>query len=146
MSLIFQVMPNIRPEYLTPNEARSTKKGLILVVEDSEDIRTLLIELLEDEGYRVIFAADGEAGIAQANLYNPQLILMDLSLPGLNGWQTVRRLRQQPEFADTPIVALTAHATDRDEERALEAGCSGYISKPFDMNNLLEQVVIFMPS
>ena len=117
-----------------------TKSALILVVEDSEDIRALLNELLEDEGYRLVFAVNGEEGLEMAQAHSPQLVLMDLSLPGIDGWETVRRLRQFPQFRQTPVLALTAHATQRDQQRALDAGCTGYISKPFDADELLAKV------
>ena len=120
-------------------------RKLILIVEDSEDIRYLLVQLLEEEGYRTEVATDGEAGFSAAQRLQPQLILMDLSLPGMDGWETVRRLRRLSQFTSTPIIALTAHATDKDKERALAAGCTAYISKPFDMETLLEQLAKYLP-
>ncbi|OJV97197.1 MAG: two-component system response regulator [Chloroflexi bacterium 54-19] len=116
----------------------------VLVVEDSEDIRTLLEELLEAEGYNLVFATNGEEGLEKAKREHPDIILMDLSLPGMDGWETVYRLRQLAEFKTTPVIALTAHATRKDEERALAAGCTGYISKPFDMENLLNYIASFV--
>ena len=115
----------------------------IMIVEDSEDIRTLLAELLEGEGYDLVFATNGEEGLEMAQQAHPDIILMDLSLPGMDGWETVFRLRQLDEFKQTPIVALTAHATRKDEERALAVGCTGYISKPFDMEKLLQYIASF---
>ncbi len=115
----------------------------IMVVEDSEDIRTLLAELLEGEGYGLVFATNGEEGLETAQKEHPDIILMDLSLPGMDGWETVYRLRQLADFKATPIVALTAHATRKDEERALAVGCTGYISKPFDMDKLLQYIATF---
>jgi len=116
----------------------------LLVVEDSEDIRKLLEELLEAEGYNLIFATNGEEGLETAKRERPDIILMDLSLPGMDGWETVFRLRQLTEFKATPIIALTAHATRKDEERALAAGCTGYVSKPFDMEKLLDYIASFV--
>ena len=116
----------------------------VLIVEDSEDIRTLLEELLEAEGYNLTFATNGEEGLETAQRVRPDIILMDLSLPGMDGWETVYRLRQLADFKTTPIIALTAHATRKDEERALTAGCTGYISKPFDMETLLNYVAGFV--
>ncbi len=118
----------------------------IMIVEDSEDIRVLLAELLEGEGYDLVFATNGEESLETAQAIHPDIILMDLSLPGMDGWEAVYRLRQLPAFKKTPIVALTAHATRMDEERALAVGCTGYISKPFDMDNLLQYLASFGPS
>ncbi len=116
----------------------------VMIVEDSEDIRHLLEELLEGEGYNLVFATNGEEGLETAKRERPDIILMDLSLPGMDGWETVYRLRQLAEFRTTPIIALTAHATRKDEERALAAGCTGYVSKPFDMENLLDYIASFV--
>ncbi len=120
-------------------------KKVILIVEDSEDIRSMLVELLEDEGYHTAVATNGQEGLDSAQHLQPALILMDLSLPGMDGWETVRRLRRLPSFKSTPIIALTAHASEMDKQRALAAGCSAYISKPFDMETLLEQLSLFLP-
>jgi two-component system cell cycle response regulator DivK len=127
-----------------PEEAVAVDPHIrILIVEDSEDIRALLEELLEGEGYSLVFATNGEEGMEMAKREQPNLILMDLSLPGMDGWEAVYRLREMPEFKKTPIVALTAHATRKDEERALAVGCTGYISKPFDMEKLLQYIASF---
>lgn len=129
----------------TPGDMEVGPHIRVMIVEDSEDIRLLLEELLESEGYNLVFATNGEEGLETANREHPDIILMDLSLPGMDGWETVYRLRQLAEFKSTPIIALTAHATRKDEERALAAGCTGYISKPFDMENLLEYIGSFAP-
>lgn len=118
-------------------------KGLILVVEDSYDIRLLLGQIFEDEGYQVISAEDGQSAIDKAKLYHPSLILMDMALPGLSGWKAVELLRQIDEFKQTPIIAVTAHAFPKDEERAMAVGCTAYVSKPFDIVSLLEQIDSF---
>jgi two-component system cell cycle response regulator DivK len=140
MSLIFDSPYN-------NNQAQSEESvgplTRIMIVEDSEDIRTLLAELLEGEGYDLVFATNGEEGLETAKAIQPDIILMDLSLPGMDGWEAVYRLRQLPAFKKTPIVALTAHATRKDEERALAVGCTGYISKPFDMDKLLQYIASF---
>lgn len=141
MSLLYE--PNLVTEKQKSGQstmANTVNKKSVLVVEDSDDIRHLLWELLEDEGYLVHLAATGEEGILKAQAHQPHLILMDLSLPGINGWEVVRRLRANPQFELTPILALTAHASSRDEQNALAAGCSGYISKPFDMDDLLNRL------
>ena len=139
MSLTFE--PDVSSDDLPSSALRSNS---ILIVEDSEDIRTLLSELLEDTGQQLVFATNGEDGLTAAQSHQPRLILMDLSLPGMDGWETVRQLRRMPSFEQTPILALTAHATDRDRQRAIEAGCSDYISKPFDADELLEKVAKFL--
>ena len=139
MSLTFE--PDVTKDELTRSTSDSEP---ILIVEDSEDIRALLNELLEDTGQQLVFAVNGEDGLTAAQSYQPRLILMDLSLPGMDGWETVRQLRRMPAFEQTPILALTAHATDRDRQRAIEAGCSDYISKPFDADELLEKIAKFL--
>jgi len=112
----------------------------ILVVEDSKDISGLLGEILEDEGYLVFYAENGNQAIAQAFATQPQLILMDLSLPELNGWEVVKRLRTASEFYTTPIIAVTAYASTSDRHRAMSIGCTDYISKPFDIDMMLKRV------
>lgn len=112
----------------------------ILVVEDSKEIRNLLGEILEDEGYQVFYAENGLQALEQVPQVRPQLILMDLSLPEVDGWEVVQRLRATPDFITIPIIAITAHATKSDREKALEIGCNGYISKPFEIDIMLKCV------
>jgi two-component system, cell cycle response regulator DivK len=112
----------------------------ILVVDDSEDMRVLLQRLLERAGYSVVLAEDGEASLTQAKLYHPKLILMDLSLPGMSGWEAVEHLRKMSEFRDTPIIAVTAHVSPMEEERARDAGCTAHIGKPFNTKVLLQVI------
>jgi CheY-like chemotaxis protein len=107
----------------------------ILVVEDVEYNRDLLVQLLEDE-YEVVTAADGAAGIEAAARHRPDLILMDLSLPGIDGWEATRRLKARPETVAIPVIALTAHAMQGDEERARACGCDDYLTKPIDEDQL----------
>jgi CheY-like chemotaxis protein len=116
------------------------QKQRILVVDDSEDMRDLLQRLLERAGYRVVLAADGQASLTQAKRHHPDLVLMDLSLPDMDGWEAVRHLRKMREFATTPIIAVTAHVSPREEERAMAAGCTAHIGKPFDSRALLQEV------
>ena len=116
------------------------QKHRILVVDDSEDMRDLLQRLLERAGYRVVLAADGQASLTQAKRHHPDLVLMDLSLPDMDGWEAVRHLRKMPEFATTPIIAVTAHVSPREEERAMAAGCTAHIGKPFDTRVLLQSI------
>src|SRR3984893_1447353 len=112
----------------------------ILVVDDSEDMRVAIGWLLEGAGYRVVFAADGQASLTQAKLHHPDLILMDLSLPDMNGWEAVGYLRKMREFRSIPIIAVTAHVSAQEEARAMAAGCTAHIGKPFDTKVLLQEV------
>ena len=111
----------------------------ILIVEDVEMNRDLLVQLLEDD-YALLTAGDGEAGVKLAEKHRPDLILMDLSLPGIDGWEATRRLKASPATCSIPIVALTAHAMQGDDERALAAGCDGYLSKPVDEDLLFRTI------
>ena len=111
----------------------------ILVVEDVELNRDLLVQLLEDE-YEVLTAADGAAGVELARRERPDLILMDLSLPVVDGWEATRRLKGADATRAIPIIALTAHAMSGDRERALEAGCDDYDTKPIELPRLLEKI------
>lgn len=124
------------------DEQTSTEqKQQILVVDDSEDMRVLLGWVLEKAGYCVIFAADGQASLTQAKLHRPDLILMDLSLPDINGWEAVAHLRKMPEFQTTPIIAVTAHVSPVETEHAMAIGCTAHIGKPFDTRVLLQELV-----
>jgi CheY-like chemotaxis protein len=121
-------------------QTSAEQKKHILVVDDSEDIRVLLGQLLEKAGYRVVLAEDGQASLTQAKLYHPDLILMDLSLPDIDGWEAVGLLRKMPEFWSTPIIAVTAHVVPFDEERAMAVGCTAHIGKPFNNKVLLQRI------
>lgn len=120
------------------------KGHCILVVDDSEDMRSLLGQLLEGANYRVVFAEDGQSSLLEAILHHPDLILMDLSLPGMSGWEAVEQLRQMHDFQETPIIAITAHVTRYEQERALAAGCTAHLGKPFDPVELLACVRRFL--
>jgi two-component system, cell cycle response regulator DivK len=111
----------------------------ILIVEDVEYNRDLLVQLLEEE-YEVVTAADGAAGIEAAARERPDLILMDLSLPGVDGWEATRRLKAGPETEAIPVIALTAHAMQGDEERARACGCDDYLTKPIDEDQLFAKL------
>jgi CheY-like chemotaxis protein len=110
----------------------------ILIVEDNEMNRDMLSRRLQRRGYEVVLAVDGNEGIAAARSERPALILMDMSLPVIDGWEATRRLKADPETAGIPIVALTAHAMLGDRDRALKAGCDGYETKPLELPRLLE--------
>ena len=124
---------------MNENTSAEIKKHL-LVVDDSEDMRVLLGQLLERAGYRVVFADDGQTSLTQAKLHHPDLILMDLSLPDIDGWEAVGHLRKTNEFRTTPILAVTAHVSPFEEERAMAAGCTAHLGKPFDTRVLLQEV------
>jgi len=111
------------------NEAKRTAPR-ILVVEDDPDNRRIVVKVLAVDGYATLEAADGESAVALARREHPDAILMDLAMPGVDGWEAARRLKGDPATADIPIVALTAFALRGDEDRAREAGCDAYLSKP----------------
>ncbi len=111
----------------------------LLIVEDIELNRDLLAQLLEDE-YRLEFAADGFAALDRVRETRPDLILMDLSLPGLDGWETTRRLKADPTSASIPVVAVTAHAMPGDEARARASGCDDFLTKPIDDRCLFQMI------
>jgi two-component system, cell cycle response regulator DivK len=112
----------------------------ILLIEDNELNRDMLSRRLQKRGYEVVMAADGETGVAMAQAEAPGLILMDVSLPGIDGWEATRRLRAAPETRHIPIVALTAYTTSGDREKALAAGCDDFDTKPIDLPRLLGKI------
>jgi len=116
----------------------------ILLVEDNEMNRDMLTRRLEKRGYQVVVALDGPGGIAAAQAEKPDLILMDMSLPGIDGWDATRQLKGAPETAKIPIIALTAHAMAEDREKALAAGCDEYETKPVELASLLAKVQAFL--
>jgi two-component system cell cycle response regulator DivK len=117
----------------------------VLIVEDVEYNRDLLVQLLEDE-YEILTAADGAAGIEMAARHRPDLILMDLSLPGVDGWEATRRLKARPDTAAIHVIALTAHAMQGDEERARSCGCDDYLTKPIDEDQLFAKLARLLGS
>jgi CheY-like chemotaxis protein len=112
----------------------------ILLIEDTRDTRTVVELILQDAGHSVICATDGASGLAAAETVRPDLILMDLALPCVDGWEATRRLKANPATRSIPVVAFTAHVLQEDAERAREAGCSAVIAKPFDITSLLNQI------
>ncbi|GER90930.1 response regulator [Dictyobacter vulcani] len=124
------------------NEAISQQdKKRILVVDDSEDMRELLQQILEEEdAYTLFFAENGPQAIEQATTIQPDLILMDMSLPGMSGWEAVSYLRKLVTFHETPIVAVTAHVSQSDQERAYAVGCTTHLGKPFDVITVLDTI------
>lgn len=117
----------------------------ILYVEDNEDNIYMLESRLKRRGYEVLVARDGEEGLAIARSELPSLILMDLSLPVLDGWEATRRLKSAPETKDIPVIALTAHAMAGDREKAMAAGCDDYDSKPVELKRLLGKIEALLP-
>jgi len=115
----------------------------ILIVEDVAMNRELLTQLLEDD-YRLLTAADGEEALAMARERRPDLVLMDLSLPRVDGWEATRRIKADPALGRTPIIALTAHAMEGDEARARQSGCDDYITKPIDQQAFFAKLEAFL--
>jgi two-component system cell cycle response regulator DivK len=115
-------------------------RSRILLVEDNVDNLELVRFLLERSGYRVLVAHDGQMGLDIARHELPDLILMDLSLPGVDGWTAARELKEDPKTASIPLLALTAHTLPGDRNKALESGFDGYISKPIDLHNFAEDI------
>ncbi len=111
----------------------------ILIVEDVEFNLDLLVQLLEDD-YLLVSAGDGQEGIDLAGQERPDLILMDMSLPGVNGWEATRRIKGEPELAHIPIIGLSAHALRAEREQAMEAGCDEYLTKPVDEDSLFTAI------
>ena len=112
----------------------------ILLVEDNEMNRDMLSRRLVRRGYDVVIAVDGEQGVAMARSESPALILMDMSLPGLDGWEATRRIKAAPETKRIPVIALTAHAMSGDREKAVAAGCDDFDTKPVDLDRLLQKI------
>jgi len=117
----------------------------ILIVEDNEMNRDMLSRRLERRGYAVTIAVDGGEGVARAHTESPDLILMDMSLPVIDGWEASRQLRADPATAAIPIIALTAHAMTNDRDMALQAGCNDYDTKPVDLPRLLAKIEALLP-
>lgn len=112
----------------------------ILLVEDNEMNRDMLSRRLQRKGFEVALAVDGREGVEMATAGDYDLILMDMSLPEIDGWEATRQLRAKPETERTPIIALTAHAMAGDREKALEAGCDEYDTKPIELPRLLSKI------
>lgn len=112
----------------------------ILVVEDQEDNRRILRDLLSSRGYEIIEVTDGLAGVAAAQTHHPDLILMDIQLPGIDGYEATRRIKEDKELQSIPVIAVTSYALSGDEQKALSAGCDDYIAKPYSPRELLAKV------
>lgn len=112
----------------------------ILLVEDDEMSWDMLSRRLQRKGHEVVVAIDGEKALKIARSESPEIVLMDISLPGIDGWEATRRIKALPETRSIPIIALTAHAMSEDREKAMEAGCDDYDTKPIDFSRLLKKI------
>jgi two-component system cell cycle response regulator DivK len=125
-------------------ELKSGMPKKILIVDDNADSRELVVKVLRNRGYRTIEAVDGEDALERVVAERPDLILMDRSLPKIDGYEVTRRLKRQEGLKDIPIVALTAHAMKGDREKAIKAGCEGYISKPINVRELPDLIRAYL--
>ncbi len=112
----------------------------VLLVEDNEMNRDMLSRRLERKGYEVVIAVDGQEGVDKARTESPSIILMDMSLPVIDGWEATRQIKADPALQLIPVIALTAHAMAGDREKALDAGCDDYDTKPIELPRLLEKM------
>jgi two-component system, cell cycle response regulator DivK len=118
----------------------------ILIVEDQVDNRQILRDLLSSNGFELIEVDDGEEGIKAANEYRPDLILMDIQLPILDGYEATRRIKSNPDLKAIPIIVVTSYALSGDDTKAREAGCDAYVAKPFSPRVLLAKIREFLPN
>jgi two-component system, cell cycle response regulator DivK len=116
----------------------------ILMVEDTEDNRQIIRDLVESVGYELLEAHDGAAGVAMASEHKPDLILMDIQLPVLDGYEATRRIKADPALKHIPIIAVTSYALSGDEAKTRDAGCDGYVAKPFSPRKLLATINDFL--
>jgi len=128
------------------NDREITEGSLkkVLVVEDNQDNREMVVKALKFNGYQVIEAVDGQEAIEKAKAENPDLILLDIHLPKMDGYEVTKRLKGDYDVRSIPIIALTAHAMKGNREEALAAGCDGYIPKPIDVRELPKQIEHFL--
>lgn len=117
----------------------------ILIVEDQEDNRRIMRDLLVASGYTLVEATTGEEGLALADRERPDLILMDIQLPGLDGYEVTRRIKANPALKLIPIIAVTSYALSGDDRKAFAAGCDGYVTKPFSPRQLLAKIREYLP-
>ena len=130
-----------KSETMKENQEQTKK---ILVVDDNNDSRELVLKILRTKGHRLCEAVDGEDALQKVAEEQPDLILMDISLPKIDGHEVTRRLKSNERFASIPIIALTAHAMKGDREKALAAGCEGYISKPINVREFYDRIKEFL--
>lgn len=115
-------------------------KGRILIVEDNMDTYELVRFILEKNGYDTFLAMNGRDGVNAAKKQRPDLIIMDLSMPEMDGWTAIRLIKENVQISSTPVIALTAHALPGDRQRAMDSGCDEYVTKPMDLLELIETV------
>jgi len=118
----------------------------ILIVEDNEMNRDMLSRRLERRGFTIVMAVDGQQGVDMTRSEKPDLVLMDMSLPVMDGWTATRTIKDDAELAKIPVIALTAHAMEGDREKAMAAGCDDYDTKPIELPRLLEKIGKFLPN
>ncbi len=117
----------------------------ILVVEDHEDNRRIMRDLLTSSGYEVIEAVTGVEGVSAAETYRPDLIVMDIQLPGIDGYEATRQIKANPNLQKVPIIVVTSYALSGDDVKAFEAGCDAYVAKPFSPRDLLAKIREYVP-
>jgi CheY-like chemotaxis protein len=117
-----------------------TINGTVLIVEDNDLLREMFRRRLLHRGYEILLAVDGEEGVLLASEFVPELILLDMSLPGKNGWAIAKELKSEKRTKDIPVIAITAHAMRGDREKALQAGCDHYVTKPIHFPTLYEEM------
>jgi two-component system cell cycle response regulator DivK len=118
---------------------------LILVIEDQEDNRRILWDLLTSADYEVIEAVDGIEGVSAAETHHPDLILMDIQLPGIDGYEATRRIKANSNLRNIPIIVVTSYALSGDDAKAFEAGCDAYVAKPYSPRELLKKIREYLP-
>jgi len=118
----------------------------ILVIEDQEDNRQIVRDLVTASGYELIEATTGEEGLEAASRERPDLILMDIQLPGIDGYEVTRRIKADPKLRQIPIIAVTSYALSGDDKKAFAAGCDGYVTKPYSPRLLLAKIREYLPS
>ena len=118
---------------------------LILVIEDQEDNRRILWDLLTSVDYEVIEAVDGLEGVSAAETHNPDLILLDVQLPGIDGYEATRRIKANSNLRNIPIIVVTSYALSGDDAKAFEAGCDAYVAKPYSPRELLKKIRGYLP-
>jgi len=123
---------------------KEARKKTVLLVEDNEDNLVVYRTILEHVGYHVIEARDGEEGVHRARSEEPDIILMDISIPKIDGWEATERLKADGVTSRIPIVALTAHALEEDRAKAMRAGCDGYLAKPVEPRRVVQEVEKFI--
>jgi len=134
----------LRPEFGSSRMPDISRRPLILLVEDYDDAREMYRDYLEYAGFQVETARDGHEALTKARASNPDLVLMDLSMPGLDGWEATRLLKTDPATSHLTVVALSAHALAAEGDRAKRAGCDGFIAKPCLPHELVEQMAAYL--